>query len=361
MKHIKIFLFLVITSLPLHSEQNKLIENYFLNIYENEKLKFEDCLKIENLKPKEQTQKKCKISTLGNDASYLLFGKKFFKEGGYKPLFKPKIIYPTKSQRLGAEGRAIAEFDISEEGRVINPKIIEGKCGNPRSPYTKFKNCKDFDAAALRAVKQMVYEPEKLEGKNIVVKNVLHSFTFIMEDDELTVRNRKSRAYNNALKAISKKNFEEAINIAESNLEFDYIFMNQIANAKYLQGNYLEAREWLNKFNDELLNDQREIPEDMIVSSFMRLISSLFNLGEYEELINLEPEFNNYFKERKKYNELLALTNFYFGVSYINTGDIYKGAYYLGLAAKNSNSKAQLNYINNTIDQISSYLSIQTI
>ena len=132
--------------------------------------------------------------------------------------------------------------------------------------------------------------------------------------------------------------------------------MSHIANAKYQQGNYLEAKNWLNKFKYELLNDQREIPEDMHVRSFIIFISSLFSLGEYEELITLEPEFNDYIQERKKYNELLAMTNFYFGVSYINTGNIHKGAYYLGLAAKNSTSKAESDYVDSVIDKIFSYL-----
>ena len=50
------------------------------------------------------------------------------------------------------------------------------------------------------------------------------------------------------------------------------------------------------------------------------------------------------------------MTNLYFGFSYINTGNINKGAYYLGFAAKNAQSKDQLDYINSVIDQISSYL-----
>ena len=48
MKLIKIFLFLFIVSLHLHSEQNIHIENYFLKIYENEKSEFENCIKEEN-------------------------------------------------------------------------------------------------------------------------------------------------------------------------------------------------------------------------------------------------------------------------------------------------------------------------
>lgn len=351
MKLIKIFLFLFIVSLHLHSEQNIHIENYFLKIYENEKSEFEKCIKEEN-----QTQKKCKISKLGNDASYLLFGKKFFHENEYRPLSKFKLIYPRKYQEQGIEGFAIAKFDISADGKVINSKIIQAKCGNPRSPFTKYRNCKGFNTEVLRALKKFKYKPAKFEEKSIVVKDALHRFNFIMEDDELTIRKGKSRQYNNVLKAITKKNFDEAIELAESNLEFDYIFMTQIANAKYQQGKYLDAIDWSNKFNGMVLNDQRDIPEDIMVRGFMRLISSLFNVGEYEELINYEPEFNNYIKERKKYSELLAMTNFYFGVSYINLGQVQKGAYYLGLAAKNSNSKAESDYVDSVIDKISSYL-----
>ena len=110
--------------MPLHSEQKQIIENYFLKIYENEKLEFEDCLKKEDLKPKEQVKTKCKISALGNDASYLLFNRKFFRDDESRPLFKPKLVYPRRYQEKGIEGFAIASFDISEEGKVINPEII---------------------------------------------------------------------------------------------------------------------------------------------------------------------------------------------------------------------------------------------
>ena len=282
-------------------------------------------------------------------------GGSFFRDGEYIPLFKVQPIYPRRAQERGTEGYAIVSFTITETGSVEDAKSIEGWCGNVRNPYTQYQPCNIFNIAALKAAKNFKYEPAKKDGKNIRVKNVLHRLTFIMAD-ALTFRHRTSGAYNNVLKAIEKRDFEEAIGIAESNLEYDYIFMNQIANAKYQQGNYLEARNWSNKFKDELLNEQREMPEGIIVRIFMVLISSLFNLGEYEELIKLEPEFNDYIKERKKYNELLAMTNFYFGVSYINTGNINKGAYYLGFAAKNSQSKDQLDYINSVIDQISSYL-----
>ena len=362
MKHIKIFYLLALISFPLLSAPNKDIENYFLKVYENEKLEFLDCVDQEGLEIDKQINTKCKISSMAEDAAYFLYDKKsltprdfLYQFSWYRSIKKQPAIYPRRAQERGTEGYAIVSFTITETGSVEDAKSIEGWCGNVRSPYTQYQPCNIFNIAALRAAKNFKYEPAKQDGKNIRVKNVLHRLTFIMAD-ALTFRHRKSGEYNNVLKAIEKRDFEEAIGIAESNLEYDYIFMNQIANAKYQQGNYLEARNWSNKFKDELLNEQREMPEGIIVRSFMVLISSLFNLGEYEELIKLEPEFNDYVKERKKYNELLAMTNFYFGVSYINTGNINKGAYYLGFAAKNAQSKDQLDYINSVIDQISSYL-----
>ena len=83
---------------------------------------------------------------------------------------------------------------------------------------------------------------------------------------------------------------------------------------------------------------------------------SLNNNIKIKIIINLEEEFSIYSKERADYRKLLVMTNFYYGVSYINTGNITKGAYYLGFAAKNTESKDQLDYINSVIDQISSYL-----
>ena len=79
-------------------------------------------------------------------------------------------------------------------------------------------------------------------------------------------------------------------------------------------------------------------------------------MGEYQEIIALEKQFNDYNIERTKFNELLAITNLYFGVSFINIGDLHNGAKYLGSASKYSGSKAESDYIDSVINQISSYL-----
>ena len=50
------------------------------------------------------------------------------------------------------------------------------------------------------------------------------------------------------------------------------------------------------------------------------------------------------------------MTNFYMGIAYINTGNIPKGAYYMTLASRSAVSKAQSDYYDSFINQISGYL-----
>ena len=361
MKRIKIFLSIMFAALPFQVEANKHIENYFTKLYQNEKSEFLECVNEENLDLKEQIKTKCKISTLAKDAAYFLFGTSlssydfFDQHTRFKKINEVKLSYPKKAQKTGIEGFTVVKYNISEDGDVLDPKIMESKCGDRRSPFTIFQTCTVFNKESLRIVKEIRYEPAKFEGKKISSDSISHSFTFVMEETGLLIK-RQRRAFNDAQKAITQRDFEKAITIAEANLESDYIFMSIIASANYQQGNYLKAKEWSNKLKDELLKEGRKLPESMIVRIYIILVSSLFNLGEYEEITNLEIEFSIYSKARSKYKSILAMTNFYFGVSYINTGNIHKGAYYLGFAAKNSKSKAESDYIDSVIDQISSYL-----
>ena len=363
MKHIKLFCFLILVSLPLHSEQNQDIENYFLKIYENEKLEFLGCIEKEGLPLEEQLNTKCKISEIVKDAAYYLTGERRLSPHDFLDQFtRFKRInnvvpgYPRRAQERGTEGFVIIEYNISVDGDTLDPKIIRSECGDRRSPFTIYKTCGVFNKKSLQQVKNLRYEPARFEGKKISSNNVKHSFTFMMEQENLSIRQRKSRAFNKAEKAITEKDFEKAISIADANLESDHMFMSILASANYEQGNYLGAKEWSNKLKDELLKEGRKIPESMIIKIYIILISSLFNLGDYEEIINLEGEFSTYSRERLIYKSMLAMTNFYYGISYINTGNIHKGAYYLGFAAKNSNSKAESDYIDSVINQISSYL-----
>ena len=92
------------------------------------------------------------------------------------------------------------------------------------------------------------------------------------------------------------------------------------------------------------------------VTSFSMLIYSLFNLDRYQEIIELEEFYLPYAREQKNYKAILAITNFYISVSYINSGNLQKGVYYMALASKNSSSNSEKEFIDSFVDKISSYL-----
>ena len=86
------------------------------------------------------------------------------------------------------------------------------------------------------------------------------------------------------------------------------------------------------------------------------LIAAMFNAGKYNEIIKLESAYRDYVIEKDKYQDLLSMTNFYIGSSFVNNGNISKGAFYMTLASRGATSKAQSAYFNSFIDKISSYL-----
>ena len=86
------------------------------------------------------------------------------------------------------------------------------------------------------------------------------------------------------------------------------------------------------------------------------LIAAMFSAGKYNEIIKLESAYRDYVIEKDKYQDLLSMTNFYIGSSFVNNGNISKGAFYMTLASRNASSKAQSDYFDSFIDRISNYL-----
>ena len=105
--------------------------------------------------------------------------------------------------------------------------------------------------------------------------------------------------------------------------------------------------------------------EQYYVSSFSMLVASLFNLGRYQEITNLEKNYKIYSTSLEvnyltilieSTANMLSMTDFFIGIAYVNTGNIPKGAYYMTLASRNAVSKGQSDYYDSFINQISSYL-----
>ena len=111
-------------------------------------------------------------------------GGSFFRDGEYIPLFKVQPIYPRRAQERGTEGFSIVSFTITESGTVEDAKAIEGYCGDPEGPEEEMRPCTLFNSASARAALKLKYKPKIVDGKATSVEGVLHSFTFIMADEE---------------------------------------------------------------------------------------------------------------------------------------------------------------------------------
>ncbi|MCH1526267.1 MAG: hypothetical protein L7S66_02540, partial [SAR86 cluster bacterium] len=85
-------------------------------------------------------------------------------------------------------------------------------------------------------------------------------------------------------------------------------------------------------------------------------VDSLYFSDDFKKIISLDNNVSNYIKEKPQYRRNLAMTSLYLGTSYVNTGDLQQGMYYLGIARKYAPSDAQVKYIDNVINQTANYL-----
>ena len=365
MKHIKIWITLLLInfSLIIQGDTNPILISYFEKVFEDEKSKFLQCVASENLIPEDQIYTDCKISELAEDSAYILFSNKGLDSADLLVEFKrfeskkkTSLQYPRSMQEKEEMGRVIVKFDINQLGATENHEIQKGLCGNLYDPQTELKPCKGFNASSLQAAKKLKYLPTSFKEMPIIHKRVKHSFTFIMEQNPTIQISKGARSYNKLLYAMKKNDFKTALIIANKNIENDSYFIFQKSVIKFSQKNYTESLELLEKFQISTINQGKEINEQYYVTSFSMQVDSLFNLGRYQEIIDLEKNYKIYSSDRQKYKNLLSMTNFYMGAAYINTGNIPKGAYYMTLASRNAVSKGQSDYFDLFIDQISSYL-----
>ena len=106
----------------------------------------------------------------------------FFRDGEYIPLFKVQPIYPRRALERGTQGYAITPFTITESGTVEDAVALEGYCGDPDDPNTQFRECSIFNSASVRASLKLKYKPKIVDGKATPVENVLHRFTFKLDE-----------------------------------------------------------------------------------------------------------------------------------------------------------------------------------
>ena len=106
----------------------------------------------------------------------------FFRDGEYIPLFKVQPIYPRRALERGTQGFAITSFTITESGTVENAVALEGYCGDQDEPNAELRECSIFNSASVRASLKLKYKHKIVDGKPTPVENVLHRFTFKLDE-----------------------------------------------------------------------------------------------------------------------------------------------------------------------------------
>ena len=81
-------------------------------------------------------------------------------------------------------GYALVSFTITETGSVENAVPVEGYCSSksPEDPNVEFRPCSMFNSASARAALKLKYKPKIVDGKAVPVDDVLHRFTYILDE-----------------------------------------------------------------------------------------------------------------------------------------------------------------------------------
>ena len=88
----------------------------------------------------------------------------------YRPIFLKHPEYPRSLQEQGKEGSVVVEMDISEDGFVQNPRILERE------------GSRGFEKVALETIKQFRYAPHFKGDAPQLTQNVKYRFTFDLKD-----------------------------------------------------------------------------------------------------------------------------------------------------------------------------------
>ncbi|MEE4246704.1 MAG: energy transducer TonB [Kangiellaceae bacterium] len=91
------------------------------------------------------------------------------QDGDLMPKVMVEPVYPTEARYKNLDGEVTVEFDVNQQGRVENAKVISAK---PKHTFNK---------AALRAVRKWTFTPKKVDGRALASSGQRVTLTFAME------------------------------------------------------------------------------------------------------------------------------------------------------------------------------------
>ena len=94
------------------------------------------------------------------------------------PRIKVGVDYPREALSRGFEGWVIVEFEVTSEGRVESPEVIDSCVKLHGTSDCKSSRADLFDKAAIRAVKQFLYIPRFVDGRPVSTRGVQNRVTF---------------------------------------------------------------------------------------------------------------------------------------------------------------------------------------
>jgi protein TonB len=109
----------------------------------------------------------------------------FRVDGDYLPIVKIKSVYPRQALHKGLFGWVLVEFTVNENGRVIDPLIID-TCVDVYVAGGS-KECVDkpgriFNGATLVAVKKYKYKPKLVNGTPIKTHGVQNKVFYTLSE-----------------------------------------------------------------------------------------------------------------------------------------------------------------------------------
>ena len=160
-----------IGSIYAHLEEYYKVEEWMtraIDRAEEEEIAIPDYWRVQLWQAYRQLAEELKDSPAERD-SYLEKAQELAQFFEMMPVFKPEPEYPIDALQQGIEGHVIVQFDVTEEGTVENPVVIESKPADI------------FDSSAIRAASKFKYKPKIVDDEAVRVDGVKHRIQYKIE------------------------------------------------------------------------------------------------------------------------------------------------------------------------------------